>query len=104
MVSDQVGSPTFTSDLAVKLRELIGRGYGIYHVTNTSNCSWYEFALEIAKLKNVKAGIKPITSDKLNRSAKRPAFSVLESTMLKFEGIKELRHWKKALKDYLSHE
>lgn len=102
VVHDQIGSPTYTYDLAVKLRELIGKGYGTYHITNTSQCSWYEFAVEIAKLKGIKAKIKPTTSDKFNRSAKRPAFSVLGNTMLRLEGIKELRHWKSALKDYLN--
>lgn len=103
VVNDQISSPTYTYDLAVKLRELIGKGYGIYHITNTSQCSWFEFAVEIAKLlKNSKTKIQPITSDKLNRSAKRPAFSVLGNTLLRLEGLKELRHWKDALKDYLA--
>jgi dTDP-4-dehydrorhamnose reductase len=114
VIDNQVGSPTYTYDLAVKLIELIGRGYGVYHITNTSQCSWYEFAVEIAKLRGIKAKIKPITSDEFNRlgndpevsgrPAKRPAFSVLENTMLKLEGLKELRHWKEALKDYLTLE
>jgi len=102
IVNDQVGSPTYTIDLAIKLRELVGRGYGTYHISNTSRCSWHEFAVEIAKLKGIKAEIRPITSDKLNRPAKRSAFSVLKNTMLRLEGIKELRHWKDALKDYLT--
>ncbi len=102
VVDDQVGSPTYTYDLAVKLRELIGRGYGTYHITNTSQCSWYEFAVEIARLKSINnVEIRPITSDKIDRPAARPAFSVLGNTMLKLEGIKELRHWKNALEDYL---
>ncbi len=102
VVDDQVGSPTYTYDLAVKLRELIGRGYGTYHITNTSQCSWYEFAVEIARLKGINnVEIRPATSDKINRPAARPAFSVLGNTMLKLEGIKELRHWKNALEDYL---
>ena len=101
VVNDQIGSPTYTNDLAVKLKELIGRGYGVYHITNASRCSWYEFAVEIAKLKNSKTKIQPITSDNLNRPAKRPAFSVLANTMLRLEGIKELRHWRDALEDYL---
>lgn len=104
VVNDQIGSPTYTNDLAVKLKELIGRGYGVYHITNASRCSWYEFAVEIAKLSrhirdNVK--VKPATTDKINRPARRPSFSVLENTMLRLEGIKELRHWRDALEDYL---
>lgn len=101
VVNDQIGSPTYTYDLALKLREIVGKGYGIYHITNTSQCSWYDFAVEIAQLKGVKANIKPITSDKFDRPAQRPAFSVLENSMLRLEGIQELRHWKDALKEYL---
>lgn len=101
VVNDQFGSPTYTYDLAVKLRELMGRGYGIYHITNTSHCSWHEFAVEIAKIKRINKKINSTTSDKFKRPAKRPSFSVLGNTMLKLEGIKELRPWKEALADYL---
>lgn len=104
VVNDQVGSPTYTYDLAVKLRELIDKGYGVYHITNSSKCSWYEFAVEIVKLKSIQAKIRPVTSDRFIRPAKRPALSVLGNTMLQLEKIKKLRSWKKALKDYLSLE
>ncbi|MEF9438196.1 MAG: dTDP-4-dehydrorhamnose reductase [Candidatus Mariimomonas ferrooxydans] len=102
VVNDQIGSPTYSYDLAVKLRDILCKGYGVYHITNSSKCSWYEFAVEIAKIKGIQAEIRPVTSDKFIRPAKRPAFSVLENTMLRLEGMKELRHWEKALKDYLS--
>jgi len=102
VVDDQVGSPTFTHDLAVKLRELIGKGYGVYHITNSSHCSWFEFAQEIARLKSSNTKIEPTTTEKFNRPAKRPAYSVLNNTMLRLEGIDELRHWKDALRDYLT--
>jgi dTDP-4-dehydrorhamnose reductase len=101
VVNDQTGSPTFTCDLAGKLKELIGRGYGTYHITNTSHCSWHEFAVEIAKLKGINKNINPTTTEKFKRPAKRPAFSVLGNTMLRLEGIGPARHWKEALKDYL---
>jgi dTDP-4-dehydrorhamnose reductase len=101
VVNDQTGSPTFTCDLARKLKELIGRGYGTYHITNTSHCSWYEFAVEIAKLKGINKKINPTTTEKFKRPAKRPAFSVLGNTMLRLEGIEPARHWKEALADYL---
>jgi len=101
VVNDQVGSPTYTYDLAGKLRELIGRGYGTYHITNTSHCSWYEFAVEIAKLKGINKKINPTTTENFKRPAKRPAFSVLGNTMLRLEGIEPARHWKEALEDYL---
>ncbi len=102
VVDDQVGSPTYTYDLAEKLKEIIGRGYGIYHITNSSSCSWYEFASEIARLKSGKTKIKPTTTEKFNLPAGRPSYSVLDNSMLRLEGMKELRHWKEALQDYLS--
>ena len=101
VVDDQTGSPTFTYDLAAKLKEIIGKGFGIYHITNTSQCSWYEFAVEIAKLKESKIIINPVATEKFIRPAKRPSFSVLDNTMLRLENLQEVRPWKDALKDYL---
>lgn len=102
VVKDQIGVPTFTCDLAQAIVQLLGKGYGIYHITNSGHCSWYEFALAIAELTGRETPVMPITSDKINRPAKRPAYSVLGSTMLKLEGIQTLRPWKEALKHYLS--
>jgi dTDP-4-dehydrorhamnose reductase len=102
IVNDQTGSPTFTGDLALKIKELIGKGYGIYHITNSEHCTWYDFAVEIACLRNSKTAIKPITSEAFDRPARRPAFSVLNNSMLRLEGMGEMRDWKAALKEYLS--
>jgi dTDP-4-dehydrorhamnose reductase len=102
VVNDQFGCPTYTIDLAKKLREIIGKGYGFYHVTNTENCSWYEFAMMIAAKKGLKKQIIPVTHEKVKRPARRPAFSVLGNTIMRLEGIKELRNWKEALSEYLS--
>jgi dTDP-4-dehydrorhamnose reductase len=101
VVTDQVGSPTFTRDLAVKIREIIGRGYGIYHVTNSGICSWYEFAKAIAAKKQINTPIDPVTSEQFRRPAKRPANSVLGNTMLRLEGLEPLRPWQEALGEYL---
>jgi dTDP-4-dehydrorhamnose reductase len=101
VVDDQVGSPTYTFDLAEKLKEIIGRGYGIYHISNSSSCSWYEFASEIARLKSGKTIIRPTTTEKFNLPALRPSYSVLDNAMLSLEGMKELRHWKEALQSYI---
>jgi len=101
VVNDQIGSPTYTHDLAATLKELIGRGYGTYHAANSSSCSWFDFALEIANIKGSTTKVKPVTSEKFKRPAKRPSFSVLGSTMLKLEGLGELRHWKEALQAYI---
>jgi len=101
VVDDQVGSPTYTRDLAIKLKELIGKGYGIYHITNSSYCSWYEFACKIKEFISSNSMVKPTTSDKFPRPARRPAYSVLNNTMLTLEGIDPLRPWEEALKEYL---
>lgn len=101
VVNDQTGSPTYTYDLARKLRELIGKSYGIYHITNSGNCSWYGFALEIAALKHSKVRIVPVTSDEFRRPARRPSFSVLANNRLGREGLDELRSWKAALREYI---
>lgn len=101
VVDDQVGSPTFTLDLARKLREIIGKGYGTYHITNSGKCSWYEFAVAIAAKMGIAKRISPVTSEMFKRPAKRPANSVLGHTMLRLEGLDEMRDWKAALHEYL---
>lgn len=102
VVSDQTGSPTFTLDLAHFLRQLGGKGYGTYHFSNSGNCTWHEFACEIARLKGSRTPVVPVTTAEFPRPAKRPAFSVLNHTMLRLEGLEEPRHWKEALSEYLS--
>jgi len=103
VVDDQVGSPTYTKDLAQKMKNLLSsRSYGIYHVTNSGSCSWYEFAKEILKLAGIKGiKVKPITSKELNRPAPRPQFSVLKSSSSRPGAGNTMRPWKEALKEYL---
>jgi dTDP-4-dehydrorhamnose reductase len=101
VVNDQVGCPTYTYDLAIKLREIIGKGYGIYHITNTGSCSWYDFAKAIATHKGLNKTITPVSSERFRRPAKRPANSVLGNTMLRLEGVEVIRHWEEALSEYL---
>jgi len=109
VVSDQTGSPTYTKDLAWAIAQLIGADhkgsrlrpnlYGIWHITNNGQCSWYEFAREI--LQNMSVSLRPITSDRIDRPARRPKFSVLDNYIWKLQGWEPLRHWREALKDYL---
>ncbi len=93
VVNDQIGCPTYTIDVARKIMEIIGKGYGIYHITNKGSCTWYEFAVAIATKKGYKNQIIPVTSEEFKTPAKRPAYSILGSTMLRLEGISELRNW-----------
>ncbi len=106
VVDDQVGTPTYTSDLAEKIEELLVKGgYGIYHVTNSGYCSWYEFALKIIDLSGIhNVKLEPIKSWEAGRLADRPNLSVLENMVLRLEGIEPLRRWEDALSEYLKTE
>jgi dTDP-4-dehydrorhamnose reductase len=106
VVNDQQGSPTYTQDLAEALIELIYKKppYGIYHVTNSGVCSWYEFAQEICRQAAIDVSIRPITSEEYKRPARRPANSVLDNKRLREEGLTPLRDYKEALNEFLAEE
>lgn len=99
VVNDQIGSPTYAKDLAMAVKDLIEKKkpYGIYHITNSGYCSWFEFATEIFRQAGMKVNITPVASDHFPTPAKRPRYSVLLNTKLP-----ELRPWKEALRDYLA--
>ncbi len=98
-VTDQVGSPTYTVDLAAMIRLLIesDRPAGIYHVTNTGYCNWLEFATYIFQTYNPAQLITPVTWSDLKRPAQRPSRVILQNTKLP-----PLRPWQDALGDYLA--
>jgi dTDP-4-dehydrorhamnose reductase len=103
VVNDQVLTPTSTVDVAEKLFELIQTGkYGIYHMTNTGFCSWYEFASEAARLMRLDTRITPITSEQFGAKAKRPHYSVLDNSNLRKIGLDDLKDWKEALENYIA--
>lgn len=102
VVHDQVFSPTYTRDLARKIAQLINtEHYGIFHITNSRSCSWYEFTEEILRLAGLKTPVIPITSDQYPQKAKRPRFSVLDNYHLRLLGMDDMRLWQEALKDYM---
>jgi len=104
VVDDQVLTPTSTIDVAEKLGELIMTGkYGLYHMTNTGSCSWFEFACEIFKLMDINIDVVPVSSEEFGAKAIRPRYSVLNNANLKNIGISDLKHWKIALKNYLAN-
>lgn len=104
VVADQVGSPTFTVDLARAVRDLMtGPPYGTYHITNKGSCSWYEFAvktLELAGISGVE--VKPIGADEWPSPTRRPKYSVLRHYALERQGRDNLRRWEDALQDFVS--
>lgn len=105
VVNDQTGSPTFTIDVAKATLQLVQRPtYGIYHVTNSGYCTWYQFAKEICEFAGLDISIKPITTKELNRPALRPEYSILDNYHWKLEGYQPLRTYKEALREYLSIE
>jgi len=102
VVSDQVFSPTYARDLALKIaRLMVTDYYGIFHITNRGYCSWYEFAREILKLADIKTPVVPITSDQYPQKARRPTYSVLDNYHLRLLGMDDMRPWQEALRDYL---
>lgn len=103
VVDDQIGSPTYTYDLAKLVVEMIKTDkYGIYHATNEGICSWYEFTKEIFKIANISANVNPVSSNEFPTKAKRPHNSRMSKEELDRNGFQRLPKWQDALKRYLS--
>jgi dTDP-4-dehydrorhamnose reductase len=102
VVSDQLGSPTYTRDLAAAIRSLVhADARGFVSVTNSGICSWFEFAKEILRQAGKNNAVEPIDTVQAARAAKRPAYSVLSPAALHALGI-TVRHWREALPPYLA--
>ncbi len=104
IVADQVGSPTYAADLASALKLLMESGrHGVYHVTNSGSCSWYDFSLKILELKGIEGvRVTPTDSQSYGSPAKRPRYSVLSNLTFVDQLDYKLRPWEEALADYLS--
>ena len=101
VVDDQIGSPTYTPDLARLICDLIVTDkYGIYHGTNENYCSWAEFAAEIMKKGGRKCVIKPIPSSEYPAKAERPLNSRLSKKCLDDAEIERLPSWQNALERF----
>ncbi len=97
---DEFISPTYARDLARGIVDIIDSGlYGLYHVTNSGSCSWYEFAREIFELAGVEVEVAPVPGSEYPLPADRPANGLLADP-----AAPKLRHWKEALEDYLRRE
>lgn len=102
VVDDQIGSPTYTPDLAVLLADMVvTEKYGVYHATNEQYCSWAEFAQEIFKQAGYSTKVNFITTEQYPSKAIRPKNSRLSKKSLDEAGFKRLPEWKDALKRYL---
>lgn len=104
VVNDQIGTPTYTFDLARLLVDMLETDkYGYYHATNEGGfISWYDFACEIFKQAGYNTKVLPVTTAEYGLSkAKRPFNSRLDKSKLLLNGFKPLPNWKDALKRYL---
>jgi dTDP-4-dehydrorhamnose reductase len=103
IVHDQIGSPTYTRDLAAFIAEVTRTEYfGTYHVSNSGICSWYEFAKAIFEISgNELIQVNPVTTSEFPRPAPRPMYSVMDHMGIRLNGLRELRHWKEALHAFI---
>lgn len=103
VVDDQIGSPTYTRDLAYAVDLLLERDIkGVFHITNRGSCSWFEFTRKILQEAGIRdVQVLPIKSDQLMRPAKRPAYSVLNMQKFTSATGKIMQPWQLALQDYL---
>ncbi len=100
VVSDQIGSPTYTGSLSEIIADLIPtKRWGIYHATDDGISSWFEFAKEIVKDFNVE--VTPITTQEMPRPATRPKYSVLDKSSLISAIGRPGPSWQESLHSYL---
>ncbi|PKR80306.1 dTDP-4-dehydrorhamnose reductase [Brumimicrobium salinarum] len=106
VVNDQIGSPTWAADLANAILTIIKANKwipGIYHFSNSGKVSWHGYAKEIQHLVGLACNINAVDSTKFPTKAKRPKYSLLDTT--KIERLYDIKppHWKKSLKEFLSN-
>lgn len=103
VVFDQVGTPTYAGDLAMVIFSIVEKDLyvgkeGIYHFSNEGVCSWYDFAVEIARaVGNTKCQINPCHSNEFASKVKRPAYSVLDKTKIKESFGVDIPHWRESM-------
>ncbi|MFN3325594.1 MAG: dTDP-4-dehydrorhamnose reductase [Bryobacteraceae bacterium] len=103
VVNDQVLTPTRTTDVALAVRKVVeSEQYGLYHLTNSGECSWYEFAAMIFQYSGLQPELSPVTSEVFPTRAKRPAYSVLDNARYRSLGFDDLPDWREALRDYVA--
>lgn len=102
VVCDQIGSPTYTADLAPLLCDMVvSEKYGVYHATNEGICSWAEFAEEIFRLAGKDVKVNPVPTSEYPTRAARPLNSRMSKAKLEEMGFSRLPDWHNALVRYL---
>lgn len=108
VVNDQIGNPTYAGDLAEVIL-IIAKKYlsdeffkfGIYHYSNEGQCSWYEFACEILKIKSINTPVYPVGSSEFPSKVNRPKYSVLDKTKIKNAFQLQINDWRTSLEKCL---
>jgi len=103
VVNDQIGSPTYTVDLAdalTKIIELSPEG-GIYHVVNQGQASWFDLAKATLDAAGISVSLMPIASEERHDPARRPAYSVLDTFKYQSLGFEPLPHWQNAIERFV---
>ena len=96
VVDDQIGCPTWTVELSNAIIKILNsKQYGIYHTCGSNYTSWYGFAKEVFELSGLHVNLNPCTTNEFPRTAKRPAYSVMDNNSI-------CRDWKEALKEYMA--
>lgn len=102
VVADQVGSPTYTADLAPLLCDMIQtEKYGVYHITNEGVCSWAELAGAVFAAAGRNTEVQRVTTEEYGAKAPRPKNSRLSKAKLTEQGFSRLPPWQDALERYL---
>lgn len=105
IVADQVGTPTYASDLAQTILTMLENSdpeidkKGIYHYSNEGVASWYDFAVAVQELSELDCQINPIPSSAYPLPAKRPSYSVMDKSAVKDDFQLSIRHWRTALEE-----
>lgn len=104
IVSDQIGSPTNASDLAITILDILSKiqfkGVEVFHYSNEGSCSWYEFAKTFFEIKRISTNINMANSKEFKTLAKRPSYSVLNSAKIKNKFNIKIPRWEESLKKY----
>ena len=104
VVDDQIGSPTYSRDLAEAIALLIEKpAYGIYHITNSDSTSWFGYAKYIFSLVGYQVDVKAVTSQQYKQPATRPSHSILENRVWQLEGFAPLRSYREAVREYIGN-
>ena len=109
IVADQKGRPTYAKDLAIatmKMIEAMNAGKsikGVYHYANQGETTWYDFAAKIKAIAGLSCDLQPIETKDFPTPAKRPAYSVLDTSTIEHDLAIDIRHWEAALKDCMNH-